>query len=220
MLVAWCVVPPADISMVKESKRTKACERKASSSCMKKDWSPYSSWLGSPQQTPTMSPVLVCPLILTHKLSLAHHPAIGIAPCIPAALSHKGQLLLLVFPACPPWRVFISPSQHKTTKLYLSSCVSSHPQRLRHHENFILRNFQGWGTEIVPWTGNRLAEFWDRQSLTWHLTAHCRARYNKAYTSTAFCPGWLDLLITWSCAIVEGKTSHYITRKYWRKANS
>lgn len=206
---------------LKEPKRTKACECEASSSCLKKDSSLQSSWSGSPQQTPTTtSPMLICPLILTHKPSLAHHSAIGIAPCIPAVLSHKGQLLFLAFTACPSWRVFIDPSQHKTNELYLSSCVGSHPQKLRHHENFTPRNSQVWETEIVPWTGNRLAEFWECQCLTWHLTAHCHARYNKACMSTVFCPGWLDLLVTWSCDIAEGKTFHYATKKYWRKPNS
>ena len=166
-----------------------------------------------------MSSMLVCPLTLTHKLSLAHQPGVGIAPHTPAALSEKGKLLPPAFPDCPSWRVFISLSKHKTNKLYLSSCVSSPPQKFRHHEDFTLRNFQVWGTEIVQWTGNRLAEFWEHQCLTWHLTAHWHARYNKAYTSMVFCPGWLQLLITWSCNIAEAKTSCYILRKYWRKAN-
>ena len=37
MLVVYWVVPPPDIRVVKEPKRTNACECKASSSCLKKD---------------------------------------------------------------------------------------------------------------------------------------------------------------------------------------
>ena len=87
--------------------RISACKCEAHSSCLKKASSTLSSWSGIPEQTSTTtSPTLVCPLILTYKLSLAHHLSLSRGTGIPAALSRKAQLHL-TFPACLSWFITV-----------------------------------------------------------------------------------------------------------------
>lgn len=56
--------------------------------------------------------------VLCSRYLPQHHPCVyatqGRAPWAPAALSCKGQLLLLTFPACPSKRACVHPSQHRS----------------------------------------------------------------------------------------------------------
>lgn len=60
--------------------------------------------------------MLICPPIRSTSAQLGHHPSQGRIQCIPAGVSHIGQLPL-AFPSCPSWGACVSPLQH-------SSCVS------------------------------------------------------------------------------------------------